>query len=521
MRDRFIGADLGTSGIKAGVTDVGGRVLASLYWETELTSSGPGRMAQSPEDFFAQTLRIIRAVMEKAGISGNEVQGIALDGQMGGVIGVDRSFVPLTGLDMGLDIRSEKYNALVHQQHGKLLRSLSCGSPRNTPKIMWWQGEQGPTYRKVVKFVTLGGFVAGRLAGLRGEDAFLDYTSLAFFGNEDARRRAWSDELSTAFGLDLEKFPRIVEPWEIVGTLTAAAARESGLLEGTPVAAGAGDQPAGLLGGGFLRPGALCDVSGSSTLLFQCVDYYRPDTAFGAVAYIPSILEDRYHALSYINGGGIALSWLRDGILKGSAFTSYEKLTRGAAALPAGADGLLFVPYFGGRQCPYDADFRGGWLGLNWGHRPEHLFRSMIEGLTYDCAVGLKNLRKLFPEYRPQELDSYGGGSRNGLWSQIKADVLGLPVRCLESHDFAITGCALVAARALGAITEFDASRRADAADCPVYRPDPATAEKYAGYLEAFEACCSGSGIALSAVFRCLSALAGGSSRATEALESR
>ncbi len=255
--------------------------------------------------------------------------------------------------------------------------------------------------------------------------------------------------------------------------MTAAASRECGLLEGTPVAAGAGDQPAGLLGGGYLRPGALCDVSGSSTLLFQSVDSFRPDTALGAVAYIPSVLKDSYHAMSYVNGGGIALHWLRDSILSRSAFTSYEELTRVAAALPAGADGLLFLPYLGGRQCPHDASFRGGWLGLNWGHRPEHLFRSMLEGLTYDCAVGLKNLRRLFPEYDPQKLDSYGGGSKNSLWSQIKASVLGLPVRCLESHDFAIPGCALLAARAVGEITEFDASRTADAADCPVFRPGP------------------------------------------------
>ena len=106
-------------------------------------------------------MRIIRSVLQEAGISRNEIQGIALDGQMGGVIGVDRGFAPLTGLDMGLDIRSERYNTFLHGQHGHLLRSVSCGSPRNAPKVMWWQCERPTTYRRGVKFVTLARSVAG------------------------------------------------------------------------------------------------------------------------------------------------------------------------------------------------------------------------------------------------------------------------------------------------------------------------------------------------------------------------
>ena len=509
MRACFLGADLGTSGIKAGVVDAEGHVLASLYWDTEISSSGPGRMEQSPEALYAQTLRIIRAVVEKAGVEASVIQAIALAGQMGGVIGVDRDFVSVTGLDMGLDVRSEKYNALIHRHNGELLRSLSCGSPRNAPKIMWWKREQNATYRKVATFVTMSGFVAGKLAGLKADEAFLDYTLLAFFGNEDARRHTWSEELSRAFELDLQKFPRVVAPWDIVGKLSATAAGECGLMGGTPVVAGAGDQPAGLLGGGFLRPGVLCDVSGSSTLLFQCVDSYRPDTQRGAVVYIPSVLKDRYHALSYINGGGIALSWFRDTLLGRSSQEGYEELTRGAAALSPGADGLLFIPYFGGRQCPYDADFRGGWLGMNWGHRPEHLFRSMLEGLTYDCVLGLRHLRELFPETDVPELISYGGGSRNRLWSQIKADVLGLPVRCRESYNFAIVGCALLAARALGMITDLTAVPQTEPEGSPVYLPNTAAVQRYAGYVRAFENCLSNADQGLPALFGRLSALAG------------
>jgi xylulokinase len=513
MTPLFVGADLGTSGIKAGVADADGKVLASLYWDAELASSAPGRMEQSPEFFAAQTLRIIREAVDKAGCRAGQVAAIALDGQMGGVIGVDRDFHPVTGLDMGLDTRSETYNALIHERHDGLLRSLTCGSPRNTPKIAWWQHEQPATYRRVVRFVGLAGYVAGVIGGLSADDAFIDHTMIAFFGNEDARRLEWSRELSDALGLELAKFPRIVKPWDIVGRLTAAAAHECGLREGTPIAAGAGDQPAGLLGGGFLEPGALCEVSGSSTLLFLCADSFQPDTANGTVVYIPSVLPGRYHAFTYINGGGVSLRWFRDTVLGGGKPPSYGELTQAAAAVPPGSAGLLFIPYFGGRQCPYDASFRGGWLGLTWGHRPEHLFRSMLEGLAYDQALGLAGLRRLFPGTAAAELASYGGGARNELWAQIKADVLGLPVRSLESHEFAIAGSAMIAARAVGARSDLAGAALPDRSPAPLAIPDPRRTGMYQRYVRAFERCCGSGARDLPEVFR---GLAGSADRLHE-----
>jgi xylulokinase len=362
----------------------------------------------------------------------------------------------------------------------------------------------------VAKFVGLAGYVTARLAGLAARDAFIDHTMIAFFGNEDARRLAWSEELSGALGLELDKFPRIVRPWDVVGRLTAEAARACGLLEGTPLAAGAGDQPAGLLGGGFLEPGALCEVSGSSTLLFLCADSFKPDTDTGTVVYIPSVLPGRYHAFTYINGGGIALSWFRDTILGGEGRTSYEEITRAAAEVPPGAGGLLFIPYFGGRQCPYDASFRGGWLGLNWGHRPEHLFRAMLEGLAYDHALGLESLRRMFPAAGAPGLASYGGGSRNRLWSQIKADVLGMPVRSLEGNDFAVAGCAMIAARAVGARTDLAPAAPRDGEPAAVAFPDGDRGRLYEGYLSVFRGCCRPHGGDLAGAFRSLFALGSG-----------
>ena len=486
MKVYFAGVDLGTSGIKAGIVDTEGNILAQEYWDTELTSSGPGRMEQDPDTFYHTTLQIMKAALEKSGVQPSDVAGLTIDGQMGGIIGIDRHFQSVTGLDMGLDIRSEKYNALIHREKGNKLASLTCGSPRNTPKIMMWQREHPDVYRKIHKFVTLSGYVAGKIAGLKGEDAFIDYTLLSFFGNEDAHRLCWSKELTRAFELDMEKLPRIADPWDVIGILSEEAARESGLREGMPVMAGAGDQPAGHLGAGFLEPGQLLDVSGSTTLLFCSVDTFVPDREKHAVMYMPSIIKGKYTAFTYINGGGISLKWFRDEFAAG---LSYEELTEKVRQVPPGSEGLLFVPYFGGRQCPYSAELRGSWTGLNWGHKKEHLFRSLLEGLSYDYAVGLEHIYRLFPGIDRKGIDGTGGGAKNPVWNRIKADVLGIPYAQLGDYQFALRGCAIIIGYSLGIYTDMKktAEKMNAANERTVTTPDAAGMQAYRPYIETYK----------------------------------
>ena len=486
MGTYFLGIDLGTSGIKAGIVDETGAIISDLYWDTDLTASAPGRMEQDTEAFYFNTLKIIKAVVEQSGLGPGDIAAVAVDGQMGGVIGIDKGFSSLTGLDMGLDIRSEKYNARMHADEGKRLAALTCGSPRNTPKIMRWKEEQPDVYAKIVKFVTLSGYVVGKMAGLSGEEAFIDYTLLSFFGNEDAKILGWSKELTRAFDLDMEKLPRVVDPWQIVGVVTAETASASGLRQGTPIMAGAGDQPAGLLGGGFVHEGALLDVSGSTTLLIQAVDSFVPDTERHAVMYMPSVIKGKYSAFTYINGGGIALKWYRDQFARGLEFSELTELAR---EVDPGSEGLLFIPYFGGRQCPYNPELRGGWIGLNWGHKREHMFRAVLEGLAYDYALGREFIQGLFPDIEVRELSGTGGGARNEVWNKIKADILGLPYASLGEYQFALRGCAIIAGYSLGIFTDLLKTSQTmnENNERRIVQPDPPFTEQYRKYYSVFK----------------------------------
>jgi len=457
----FIGVDLGTSGIKAGIVDTDGNVIESSYMGTDLISTAPGRMEQNPNDFYEKTLEIIKDVLRKSKISPGDIYAIAIDGQMGGIIGIDSDFNPITGLDMGLDIRSEKYNDYIHKNYKKLLRIKTCGSPRNTPKIMWWKKENSEVYKNILKFITLNGFVGGKLAGIKGSEAYMDYTLLTFFGMEDFSNLNWSEELCELFDIDIKKLPGIVSPWEVIGKLDKKTAQKCGLLQGIKIVAGSGDQPAGLLGAGIIEPGMIMDVSGSSVLLFMAVNKFIPDTANGIIMYMPSILPDISYAFTYINGGGICLKWFKDEFLLGDNQSlsknnknEFDIIEKKIKDIPPGSGGLIFTPYFGGRQCSYDKNLKGTWIGLNWGHKKEHLYRAILESVAYDFNISLSYMRELFPEFNIKRILVMGGGANSGVWNQIKSNVMGVTYGRIEGYQFALRGSGIIAGFGIGAIKD-------------------------------------------------------------------
>ncbi len=487
----FIGVDLGTSGIKAGIIDINGNVIESSYIEIDLLSSATGRMGQDPNDFYEKTLEIIKDVLEKSKISPEDIYSIAIDGQMGGIIGIDSNFNPITGLDMGLDIRSEKYNDYIHTKYKKLLRIKTCGSPRNTPKIMWWKKENSEIYKNILKFVTLNGFVGGKLAGIKGSEAYMDHTMLTFFGMEDFLKLNWSEELCELFDIDIKKLPGIVSPWEVIGELDKKAAQKCGLMQGVKIVAGSGDQPAGLLGAGMIEPGMIMDVSGISVLLFMAVNKFIPDTKNGIIMYMPSILPDISYAFTYINGGGICLKWFKEEFLlkidksvSENNKNEFDIIEEKIEDIPSGAGGLIFVPYFGGRQCSYNKNIKGTWIGLNWGHKKEHLYRAILESVAYDFNINLSHMRELFPEFNIKRLLVMGGGANSEVWNQIKSNVMGVNYGRIEGYQFALRGSGIIAGFGIGAIRDIKKTSLNINIEKNIteYTPDKKITEIYQGY---------------------------------------
>jgi xylulokinase len=492
----LIGVDLGTSATKAALYTPDGHLAAEASQEVPLYYPSPGAVEQESEDFYRSAALTVRQCLQESGIDPIQVASIAFDSQMAGIGSIDEEFKPATRFDSWLDMRCQPYIETMDRQAGDQVTGLTGCPPTcdHGPKMLWWQHERPEEYRRITKFITPAGYVAGRMAGLKGDQAFMDYTFLHFSGFSDARAGTWSSELCSRFGLEMEKLPEIVEPWRVVGQVTASAAREFGLAEGTSIAAGAGDTAANALGAGITRPGMLFDVAGTAAVLAGCTSEFTADVQHRALMTMRSVLPGLWHPLAYIAGGGLALRWFRDQFYntrRGQALPAeedlYEEMIACAQQAPPGAEGLFFSPHLGGRVCPSSPEMRGAWLGFSWGHTQAHLMRAILESVAFEYASYLRILGELLPELDLVEARAIGGGARSPLWNAIKASVLGVPYRRLPRSEFGAWGSALIAGKAAGLFDDL-ASKSAESAQPqgePIL-PDPQQAVVYAPLVEKY-----------------------------------
>jgi xylulokinase len=453
---------------------------------------------QENDDFYKSAALTVRTCLRESGIDPRRVAAIAFDSQMAGIGSVDENFEPATRFDSWLDMRCQPYIDYMAREHGERITELTGCAPtcHHGPKILWWKEEQPEAYARVAKFVTPAGYVAGKMAGLRGEDAFMDYTFLHFTGFSDARRGAWSAELCDSMGVAMEKLPRIVEPWHVVGEVTDGAAHDFGLAPGTIIAAGCGDTAAGALGAGIVRAGMLFDTAGTAAVMAGCTSSFVADVEHRALLTMRSVIPGLWHPLAYIAGGGEALRWYRDAFFNAQRGQKepvledmYEGMMGLAAEAPAGSDGLFFSPHLGGRICPATPEMRGAWIGFSWSHTQAHFLRAILESVAYEYAFYLRILRQAIPDLTLSESRVIGGGARSALWNQIKADVLNVPYQRLGRSEFGSWGSAMIAGKAAGIFDDLAAvaAEHAQPAGDPT-PPRPAMHARYrpqvAHYIE-------------------------------------
>ncbi len=358
----LIGVDLGTSATKAALYQVDGKLISQASVEVPIYYPRPGVVEQDSDDFYTSAAQTIRRCIALSSVDPQEIAAIAFDSQMAGVGLIGEDFKPVARFDSWLDMRCQPYIEAMDSQAGERITQLTGCPPTcdHGPKMLWWKNEQPDVYARTAKFVMPGTYVAGRLAGLSSDQAFIDHTYIHFSGFSDAQRAVWSDELCTHFGLDQGKLPRIIDPCDIIGEVLEGPAHEFGLAPGTIIAAGAGDTAANALGAGIVNPGMLFDVAGTAAVLAGCTANFVADTHNRALITMRSVIPGLWNPLAYIGGGGIALRWFRDQFYNCSqgerlSITDedlYPQMISLAASVAPGSDGLFFSPHLGGRICP-------------------------------------------------------------------------------------------------------------------------------------------------------------------------
>jgi xylulokinase len=447
-----IGIDVGTQGTKGILVSEQGEQLASAFRPSQLHRPGPGTVEEDPERQFASACEVIEECLGQAEVAPASVAGVAVAGQMAGIIGIGQDGRNLTPYDSWLDTRCGPYITKMEAEAGEaVVNSAGCPPSFNHgPRILWWMHERPEVFRDIRAFVQPGGYVAMRLCGLSASDAFVDHTYLHFSGFADNARGQWNAVLCEHFGLDPTLLPRIVPPHDVVGGLSASAAAQCGLKAGTPVVAGCGDTAASFLACGATEEGICVDVAGTASVFAATTSSYRPDVRQKILASSRSATPGLWHSYAYINGGGMNLEWFRQEIAnRGGAETgedlTFEDLERMAAAAPADEDAPFFLPHLEGRVCPSEPTLRGAWIGLTRGSALGALYRAVLEGVALEYGIYKRAVLALYPGFRFRELRITGGGERSALWNQLKADVLDMFVVQVQGGGGAPLGAAMLA----------------------------------------------------------------------------
>jgi xylulokinase len=291
-------------------------------------------------------------------------------------------------------------------------------------------------------------------------------------GLYDLDSGAWDARMLALATLEPACLGPIHAPADVVGAVQSGAARATGLREGTPVVAGSADHVASALSAGVVEPGDLLVKLGGTGDVLLCTQDAIVD---------PRLFLD-YHVMPgrFLPNGCMAASgnlivWFQRML---APDVGYADLDAEAAATPAGADGLLLLPYFLGEKTPlFDPLARGTIVGLTLSHTRGHLFRALLEGIGFGFRHHLEVLSELAP--LPRRARCTNGGARSGLWKQITADVLGLPLESVAQHPGSSLGAAFVAGMGVGAFDDWRDIRRFVRVD-EVTEPEPAAHARYA-----------------------------------------
>ncbi|MFN8457624.1 MAG: FGGY family carbohydrate kinase [Anaerolineae bacterium] len=490
----LIGIDLGSSFTKAAIYDTQGNSLGEAKRDAHPNQPRPGVAEYDGPQLLQASLSAIKELLEKSQVAAKDVAAICFDGMISGTMGIDAAGDATTPYTTTLDMRFAPHlNYVMDNFHDLIREKTGAGQPTFAPKMLWIQAETPDVYKRSAKFVTICGYLIGKMAGLTAEEAFIDYTYLWATGLSDSQRYTWSDELCQAMKLPLDKLPRIVKSSDIVGRVTPAAAAATGLLAGTPIVAGAGDQSTGFIGAGITKPGRMADNAGTYPVIALCTDEFRPDMKNKMAEIIPSVIPGLWNPVSIIFGGGLSHHWFQENFAYadvlaaekwGSGRTVYHILDENAAKLPPGSDKLFFIPHLGGRACPTNTNYKGAWFGFTWSHKREHFYRAVLEAIAYDQCLSFQSMQNSYPDLPVTEVTAYGGGSQSALWNQIKADVMGVPYACLAREDLSALGNAILAGYALGIYDDMAATAERFVRRTTRFEARPQVHEFYRPYTE-------------------------------------
>lgn len=447
----FVGIDLGTSSVRAVAVDPLGRTIAEGQCEYDIMKPELNQAEQDMEQLWKATIQAIRKMLETAPEIREGIRGIGYSGQMHGLVMVDADGKPIRNAIIWADQRTGEtirkiYEVVPEEQFGQVFcNRLSAGFL--LPSLMWVKENEPQNYEKIYKVMLPKDYIRYRMCGEWGTDA----SDASSTGMWDMKHRTWAYEILEKLGISADLLVESHEAYEQAGVITEECAGQTGLKKGTFVAFGGGDSLMMELGNGMIKSGRMASTIGTACHLTCALD---------APLYDPSLRTNTWchggETLWSIMGahlsGGVALKWLKNNILE---YGSFDDMTAIAEKIPAGSEGLLFLPYLNGERTPHnDPDAKAVYLGMTLKHTKAHLIRSTMEGIVYSMKESYAIFQSL--GITADRVIAAGGGAKSPLFRQIQADMYNCPIYTNQGKEQASIGAAMTAAVGSGYFRDYE-----------------------------------------------------------------
>ncbi len=444
----LIGIDIGTSGTKVLAIDEKGNVAATASAEYPLSTPKPLWAEQRADDWWEATCACLKEVLQT--VPAEDVAGVGLSGQMHGLVMLDKADNVLRPAILWCDQRTQAQCDYITETVGKKLLVEETANPVLTgftaPKIIWVRDNEPAIYERARMHLLPKDYVRFKLTGeFATEVSDASGTSLL-----NVPERRWSTAVLSKLGIPIEHLPKVYESCEISGQISKSGAAATGLKEGTPVAGGGGDQAAGAVGNGIVQSGIISVTTGTSGVVFAVADSPAVDPALRVHTFCHAV-PGKWHVMGVMLSAGGSLRWYRDTCTHSEKQVAalmqmdpYELITREAATVGAGSEGLLFLPYLTGERTPHpDPQARGAFVGLTVRHNKAHMGRAVMEGVAFGLRDSLEILKGMGVSIG--NVRASGGGARSDLWRQIQADIFNMPLSTINIDEGPALGVALLA----------------------------------------------------------------------------
>jgi len=475
-----LGIDFGGGASKATLLSADGKIAATNTVEYPTSYPRPGFAEQNPWDWYSATCRTIGEILAKSGVSPSDVEALSLDAATHTAVLTDENFQVLRPAIYWTDSRSTKEVAFLKANHAETIEREVLHKPDTIwtlPQLLWVRENEPEIWAKTRRIMFAKDFVRHQLTGDFVTDVIEAQGSMFF----DYTRMNWSETLCGLLGIatDSEILPKLVQPTDVVGGITARAAAETGLREGTPVLCGTTDTVMEVFASGAVSRGQMTIKLATAGRICVVTDRAFPSRFLINYSHV---VPGLWYPGTATKSCAASFRWFRD-----SFGGEYQQLAEAAAEVPVGCDGLIFHPYLNGELTPYaDPKLCGSFIGVRAGHTKAHFTRAVFEGVTLsmlDCRKALESLRIPHDEIAV----AIGGGAQSPIWRQILADALGITLIQKENSDSSF-GSAMMAGTAVGLFPSLADALTTCSKEVSRTFPNPENTAKYAKIFETYKA---------------------------------